>query len=143
MVRSRCRVGKEVCLLPNRPVHPVFLPHGTGPEALFTFQSPPPFPHPNVSFTYINSNDPIEKLWREKPLGRGLWKPEIVEAAFVLVGIIGCICPLVCRSSHQPAAHCPPQQLCSLPTRRKESSLLDNVVAPTAGRPQTDIHVMV
>lgn len=32
------------------------------PEALFTFPSPPPFHHPNVSFTNIELNDPTEKI---------------------------------------------------------------------------------
>lgn len=78
MVRSRCRIGKEVCLLQSWPFRNWARTGSNGrqgkgrcygAETLLTFPSPPQFSHPNVNFPNTNLNDPTEKIWK----GKAVW----------------------------------------------------------------------
>lgn len=78
MVTSKCRVGKEVCLLQSWPFRNGARTGSNGgqgkgrwygAETLLTFPSPPQFSHPNVNFPNTNLNDPTEKIWK----GKAVW----------------------------------------------------------------------
>lgn len=92
MVNSRCRAG------PNRLQVQGWILWSWGTAHLPSPSSTPP-PQSYLHRFQLKWSS-REDLKGESSLGRRLWKPEVVETAFVLVGMMGCMCPLSCLLSY-------------------------------------------